>query len=53
MVYTEVLQLPMSAAAYLICVSQERHGVVLKYRHSREQQRALLDHINKAMSDNA
>ena len=45
--------MPMSAVGYLMCVIQERHGVKLKYRHTTDQARAILDHMKEAMSDNA
>ena len=52
MSYTEVISLPMSAIAYLICATQERYGVKLMYRHTSVQSLAILNHIQKAM-DNA
>jgi len=51
MSYLEVLALPMSAIAYLVCATQEMHGVKLMRRHSTQQASKLLDFMQAEISN--
>jgi len=44
--------MPLSAVAYMVCATQERQGVKLKYRHTHAQQRAILDFMKEEMANN-
>jgi hypothetical protein len=40
----------MSLVGYMIAATQERHGVKLKHRRTKKQDRAILDFIKDSMN---